>query len=428
MPRMRARGSRRAARLIPPLGRGAWRLLAGVLVFEIGTGMTLPLVIVYLHQARGLGLGGAGAAVSMIGAGGLARTLGAGVIADRYGAGRTAVGGLLLGGAGTAGYLAVHGVWSAMAAAGTQGAGFAAAWVGMFPLLVRAVDPSLRGDVLGTNYGVTNVGLGLGSAIAGAVLAARPSAFTLLFTVDAVTYCLLALALVRLGATRDAGPDGASADGPGYLTAARDRTLVAATGINLLLVVAGYSQFSAAFPAWATDHAGASRSLVGFAFAANTWAVAFAQLPALAMIRGHRRTRAVAVTAALFSLCWLVVLGAGETASRMVVTAGLLAGPAVFGLGEALLSPSLPGIVNDVAPEALRARYVAVYSLSWQIGPIVGPAVSGAALAAGQGVPLLLGLAAACALGAPAALLFERLVPERANRPLRLSRPGDAPA
>jgi MFS family permease len=261
-----------AARFVPPVGRRARRLLAGVLLFEVGTGMTLPLVIVYLHDARGLGLGDAGLALAAVGAGGLVATIAAGVLVDRVGAG-----------------------WS------------------------------------------------------------------------------------------------------------------------LLLVTAGYSQFTSAFPAWTTGVAGAPSSLVGFAFAANTWTIGLAQLPVLSLVRGRRRTRAIAGTGLLFAACWLLVLGAGETSVKAASYAGLVAAAAVFGLGETLLSPSLPAIVNDLADEDARGRYVAVYSLSWQAGPMIGPAIAGAALAAGDGAPLLLGLTLACALAAPAAIAFERLLPPGAN-------------
>ena len=66
---------------------------------------------------------------------------------------------------------------------------------------------------------------------------------------------------------------------------------------------------------------------------------------------------------------------------------------AVFGIGETFLSPSLPGIVNRLTGEETRGRYVAFYSLSWQAGPMIGPLIAGAALGAGHGTALFLGLA-----------------------------------
>ena len=65
-----------------------------------------------------------------LGAAGLVGTILAGVAADRFGAGRTAIAGLALSGAGTAGFLAVHSLGVAVLAASLQGAGFAITWVG----------------------------------------------------------------------------------------------------------------------------------------------------------------------------------------------------------------------------------------------------------------------------------------------------------
>jgi len=421
---MRDGASRLGARLVPPLGARAWRLLAGVVAFEVGTGMTLPLVIVYLHESRGLSLAAAGVALSAVGAGGLAGTVAAGPVVDRFGAGWTAVAALLLAGAGTLAYLAVHGLPVAVVASLAQGAGFGATWVALIPLLVNAVTPNLRGDVLATNYGLTNLGLGVGSTIAGIVLAVSPNAFRPLFVVDAITYLIFALWLCRLGELRRGGAAAPIAPEArtGYTMVIRDRALLAATGLNLLLVTAGYAQLTSAFPAWATGPAGVSKSIVGFAFAANTWAIAVAQLPILAYVRTRRRTRAVAVTGVLFALCWLIVLAAGHVSTAAAASAALIVAAAVFGLGETFLSPSLPAIVNDVASEDVRGRYVAVYSTSWQIGPMIGPAIAGVALGAGAGGALLVGLAAACALAWPAAVLCERIVPASAN----LAGPVDA--
>lgn len=255
-------------RLLPPLGRRAWRLLAGVLVFEIGTGMTLPLVIVFLHDERGISLGAAGVALAAVGAGGLVATIAAGLTTDRFGAGWTAVGGLVIAGAATASYLWVYSSWAAITVSAAQGAGFAATWVGVFPLLVEAVPVERRGDALGTNYGITNLGLGIGSTVAGLVLALDASAFAPLFVADAITYVLFAGVLIGTGEVRR-GPRHHEEQAAGYLPVLRDRRLLVATSIMVVFVVAGYSQFTSAFPVWATGEIGAPNSLVGFAFAAT---------------------------------------------------------------------------------------------------------------------------------------------------------------
>ena len=378
--------------------------------------MTLPLVIVFLHDQRGIGLGGAGLALAAVGAGGLVATLLAGVATDRLGAGWTAVGGLALAGSATAGYLFVHSTAAAVAVSAVQGAGFAATFVGLFPLLIDAVPADHRGDVLGTSYGVTNLGLGIGSTVAAVLLTADPSAFTPLFVTDAITYVAFAAVLVWAGEVRRGRHRDHEVGPAGYRAVLGDRRLLVATGLNVVLVGAGYSQFTSAFPAWTTGPVGAPTSVVGLAFAANTWTIAIAQLPMLHVVRGRRRTRAIAATGLVFGVSWLITLAGGHTSNLLAAELALVGAAAVFGLGETLLSPSLPAIVQDIAEDTSRGRYVAVYSVSWQVGPMIGPAVAGAALAAGEGGPLLVGLALCCALVAPAALAFERMLPTVANR------------
>ena len=233
--------------------------------------MTLPIVIVFLHDGRGISLAAAGLALAVAGAAGLVGTIAAGVAADRFGAGRTAVAGLVLAGAGTVGFLAVHSLGAAIVAAAFQGAGFGVVWIGMFPLLVHAVEDRRREDMLGVSYGAINLGLGIGSLLAGAILAFSPDEFGILFVVDAASYALFAVLLIALGEVRSAPREHeVSASIAAYGPVVRDTRLLMATGISLVLVIAGYSQITSAFPAWATGPADVSRSVVGFAFAANT--------------------------------------------------------------------------------------------------------------------------------------------------------------
>ena len=374
--------------------------------------MTLPLVIVFLHDQRGIGLGGAGLALAAVGAGvGRHAARGRGHRPAR--GGWTAVGGLALAGSATAGYLFVHSTAAAVAVSAVQGAGFAATFVGLFPLLIDAVPADHRGDVLGTSYGVTNLGLDIGSTLP-PCCTADPSAFTPLFVTDAITYVAFAAVLVWAGEVRRGRHRDHEVGPAGYRAVLGDRRLLVATGLNVVLVGAGYSQFTSAFPAWTTGRVGAPTSVVGLAFAANTWTIAIAQLPMLHVVRGRRRTRAIAATGLVFGVSWLITLAGGHTSNLLAAELALVGAAAVFGLGETLLSPSLPAIVQDIAEDTSRGRYVAVYSVSWQVGPMIGPAVAGAALAAGEG--------GHCSSGLPCAVRWSRPPRWRSNGCCRPSR------
>jgi MFS family permease len=49
----------------------------------------------------------------------------------------------------------------------------------------------------------------------------------------------------------------------------------------------------------------------------------------------------------------------------------------VFALGETLMQPSLPAMVNDMAPDHLRGRYNAVTSVGFQAASVAAPPVAG---------------------------------------------------
>jgi MFS family permease len=120
------------------------------------------------------------------------------------------------------------------------------------------------------------------------------------------------------------------------------------------------------------------------------------------LLAGRGRMPMAGAGAGLFAAAWLLAL--------LRRPAVLLMAMGVFGLGETLYVPVMAAMVNDLAPEAQRARWNAVYNLSNQVGPVIGPAVGGAVLAGGHGAALFVGLAVACALAGAAALAIEPLL------------------
>jgi len=58
---------------------------------------------------------------------------------------------------------------------------------------------------------------------------------------------------------------------------------------------------------------------------------------------------------------------------------------ALLALGETFVAPTVPAIVNDLAPDRLRGRYNGAFTLAWTSSFIVGPLLAGFALGAGHG-------------------------------------------
>lgn len=417
--------------LLPSLGPRAWRLLAGQALSQIGTGMTFPILLLYLSKVRGMDLATAGLVMASTSVAGLCTLLLAGAFTDRAGAGRALVLWLLVCAAGTGGFAFARQAPAAFGAAILYGTGVSGMWNALATLFARVVPAELRGSIFGVNYALQNLGFGLGATVGGLLLdVTRPRSFQTLFWSDAASFLLFAALLIFSGELRpqpkDARRDHASgaraADGEGYRRVVRDRGLLACAGLNTLISAVGFSQLNSALPAWATGPLRLSPKVLGFAFLANTLVITLAQLVVMRyLLRGRRRTRAVAGTALLFSLAWLITLAAGWFPGGLAAGAALVVSLVVFGVGETLLSPSLPALVNDLAPDHLRGRYNAVYSLSWQVGPIIGPALAGFMLSRGLGRAHFAGLALACCLAAALSIGIERVVPAGAN--LGASRP-----
>jgi hypothetical protein len=90
---MHARAMSRPASCLPVLPGAAWRLLAGESVATSGSGLTLPFLLVYLHEVGGLDLALAGLAMAGLAAAGFVATRSAARLSDRAGARMTIVAG-----------------------------------------------------------------------------------------------------------------------------------------------------------------------------------------------------------------------------------------------------------------------------------------------------------------------------------------------
>ena len=75
-------------------------------------------------------------------------------------------------------------------------------------------------------------------------------------------------------------------------------------------------------------------------------------------------------------------------------------GFAVFAIGEMILSPVGPSLVNAFSPPHLRGRYNAVAGLIWGVSGGLGPAIAGVGIGSGWGVAWALTLTGGCVVAA----------------------------
>jgi MFS family permease len=420
-------------RLVPALPRPAWIILAGDTLSAIGSGMTLPFFVVYLHRVRGIELEIAGLATATIAVASVPGNTVGGFLVDRFGARRAVVAGLLLSAGGVASIAFVSAPWEAFAAAAASGFGVAVFFPAFDSLLAVTVDAGQRSSVFAVRHATMNAGLGIGGLLAAAIVAFDSvRTFQALYLVDAATYlAIVPLLLALRGVGGRAEPDPGRSAG-GYRRVLRDGAFLRVAALTVLLFGLGYAQLNAAFPAFATGPGEIGAKALAVAFAVNTLAVVFLQLPVLRLVQGRRRSAALALVFALWAVTWAIVLGGGGLGGGGAAVALFAVAVTIFALGETLMSPSVQPLVNDLAPDSLRGRYNAVYTLALTTGYILGPIVAGAALGAGHANAFFAALVAACLVASLAAARLRGSLPASADlvgeQRVELGEPAVVPA
>ncbi|MDX3215734.1 MFS transporter [Streptomyces sp. ME02-6991-2B] len=370
------------------MGAALRRIQMGNALSAFGNGFTVPFLFVYVAQVRDLGAGTAGVVLSAFAVAALAVLPFTGRTIDRRGPLPVLLAGACAAAVGSLGFGLASNAPLAIAASAVMGAGIAVMQPALATLIVWCSTPSTRSRAFATQFFLSNLGLGVGGLLGGLLVdISRPGSFTLLFSVEAAMFVVLGIvaASVRLtGAARlEAAPADKAAGGWRVLFA--DRAMVRLCVLGGVLFFACYGQFESGLSAYAVDVTKVSPATLGVALAANTAAIVVAQFLVLRPVERRRRSRVIAAVGLLWAAAWVVAGLSGLTGSAHGVATAMLIGTyALFGLGEAMLSPTVAPLVADMAPERMVGQYNSAFALVKQLALAVGPAFGG--LMAGSGL------------------------------------------
>lgn len=361
---------------------GRW-LLSTTAISTLGRGMTLPFTIIYVHEVRGVPLDVAGLLMSLIAVVALVVTGPVGALIDRIGSRVVLVWGNIAQLVGAVVLAFATTVPAFVLAFTLLGISFGVGWPGFNALTSSIVSGPVRTQFFGINFALVNLGIGIGGTVSGFLTDVdRPGTFTAIFLVDAA--CMLVPIGLLLGPLRhvagrpDPAPAGVPAEaGTGYLTIVRNPAVVWITALTFLSSFVGYGQMEAGFPAFARQVSEVSTRTIGLAFAANTIVIVGMQFLVLRLIDGHRRTRVFLGLVWLWAAAWLLLGATGMVAGTLLAAAGVIVFHVLFGLGETMLQPTVPAIVNDLASDLDRGRFNAVSAGAFQMGAITAPIVAG---------------------------------------------------
>ncbi|MEV3989510.1 MFS transporter [Streptomyces sp. NPDC049837] len=356
------------------------RIQAGNVLSAFGLGFTVPYLYVYVAQVRDLGAGAAGAVLAVFAMAALVVLPFTGRAIDRRGPLPVLVGASLLAAVGALAMGLASGVAAVVGAAALLGAGTAVMQPALATMIVWCSSTSTRTRAFAVQFFLQNLGLGIGGLIGGQLVdESRPGSFLLLFSIEAAMFLVLAgiAATVRMPRTpsiTDARPESRG----GLRALLGHRAMVQLCVLGFVLFFACYGQFESGLAAYGTEAAGIEPSVLGMALAANTAVIVVAQFLVLRFVERRRRTRVIAWVGLIWTVAWLFAGYAGlGHGSQAMATAAFIATYGLFGLGEAMLSPTVAPLVADLAPDSMVGQYNSAFALVKQLALAVGPAVGG---------------------------------------------------
>jgi MFS family permease len=363
--------------------RPARIVIAGDAVAALGTGLILPLTLIYLHQVLGIRLPVVGVLLALQAAVGLVAVPFSGALMDRIGARKVLAGTLIGQAVGSAGLAWTHSVATAIPVMVIFGASMAPRFPAFMTLLAGlSPRPDEQQRAFAVNFTVLNAGIGIGGGIGAAVASVHhPASFQAMFLGNAVCCLLFTVVLAKLPDVR--APHSPHAAKAGYRDVLANRPLRAVVIATLVLAFTGYAALDAGLPAFATVEAHTAVRIVALALTVNTALIVVAQLFVLRLVRVLRRSRALAMIGLIWAVSWAIFGLAGLGLPHTARIACILGFAALFGLGETFMAPTISPLVNSLADDQTRGRANALSTGVYSLAFVVSPTISTGLIAAG---------------------------------------------
>ncbi|MCC6332942.1 MAG: MFS transporter [Myxococcales bacterium] len=358
--------TRRLAVLTEGLTAPFWALWIGTLITKAGA-FVVPMLFVYLTQARGLPLTVAGAVAALYGFGSLLGTVAGGVLADHLGRRVTMLLSLVSGAVFMVALGFATELWHLAPCTFLLGLTADAYRPASQALVADIVPAQHRLKAFTLQYWAINLGFSFAALVAG-YMAKRN--FTLLFLGDAATTLVLAgIIFARVPESRPQPRPRAQAQGSVF-TPFADRVFLPFVLLNFGVVLIFFQHLTGLPEDMRTK--GLSTQEFGMAVATNGVLIVLLQPFLTRWAAQVRRSTLLAIAAALTGLGF----GLTHLASTLPL---FMISVAVWTLGEIIFAPVNASLVADLSPAHLRGRYQGAFGVTWSLGAMLGP-VAGPAL------------------------------------------------
>jgi Na+/melibiose symporter-like transporter len=368
----------------------AWAIPVALAVDAIGTGLYLPLSMVYFLTVTDLSEAAVGLLMTAAAGGSLALPLLVGRAVDRIGPRPVVIAGQLVQAAGFLLYLGVNGPLSLFCAALVEAVGLRVYWSSVFALIAEQADGAARDQWFARAGMIRAAGTGVGTVLTGVLLAlASKDAYRGVMLANAVSFVAAAVTVglfVRSGGRRPAA--GTGGEPPhGVRRLLRDRPYLALIGVNVVFNVCTVF-LAVAVPVYATRGLGAPDWAAGLFLTITTVVVATGTAEVTRRAR-RRTTRGGAM--AWGGRLWAAWCAAAALAV-LLPDGPLLVGylslvMLLWAAAEMTHGPAANALSAETAPEGMRGTYLAAFQYSFATADMVTPALFGVLYGVDRMVP-----------------------------------------
>ena len=386
------------------------KIVFGICLNAIGGGMTLSLLMVYLHDMRGFSntFGGLllayGSIVSIV------ASTPMGALVDRIGPKRVMIGGLLLNSAAAFSLSLIHTHFQAVLAITFINIAGQAIWPSQSVILTRVTPERDRPKIFGFNFMLLNLGLGMGGLLSSLIIQGGDLlSFQIMYWVDAATFLLYLLIVLTLhGEKVNAYVPTHDEPQSGTYRELFEITPLMLLGIaGIILFTFGYGTIQAGIPIFATQFLGLSPKWLGIIFGVNTISIVLFQPLVMRILEKFSRYTALIAIGLVWALSWLFV-GVAPYLPLFASGIALSLSQFVFAIGEMIQAPTIPTLANELSPEHIRGRANAWMSLQWSVSGVLGPAITGLMLGADLATAWVVVMFIGCFLSIPIFLAMKR--------------------
>jgi MFS family permease len=348
-------------------------LLAALGADNFGSGLFIPVALLYVTRVVGLPLAAAGTAVAVGTVAGLAVPPVAGRLVDRVGPRRVVVGAELLQALGAVAYLAAHGSGVVAMAAVLLAAGQQLFYSSLFALIsdVAGAGPKDRPFAVAAMVRAASFSMG-GLAAGGLLSVVGQAGYRIAVIADAASFVLCALLLallVRLPDPRRQDARGTRGRARGLLSDWPFLAIIVATGLAALPV----DLFLSGMSVYVLRELHTRPWLPGADLGLAAALTSMGGTAALRVTRRLRRTTAMALGAGLY------VVWCGACVAALAVPPGWrpfeLLAATVLMAAAGLLFQRATALAEAVAPAAARGRYLAAFQYAFTVPGVIAPAV-----------------------------------------------------